>query len=86
MGVLQHEMYQEPGAWAVDPVNPWHRGNAAADRMMPAGWWLVPGVVLGLGLWALLGIGVYSALAGGGDGADRVTMAAPLHIGNVAGE
>jgi hypothetical protein len=45
---------------------------------MPSGWWVMPGVVAGLGLWALIGFGLHAALTGGDEGAAMVTMAAPL--------
>lgn len=86
MGVLQHNMIQEAGAWAVDPADPWRGGGAVAEPAMPAGWWLVPGLALGVGLWALVGLGIYSALAGGGVGAVQVTMAAPLDTGSFSGQ
>lgn len=86
MGVLQHNMIQQTGAWSVDPTDPWRGGSAVAETAMPAGWWLVPGLALGLGLWALVGLGIYSALAGGGAGGEQVTMAAPLDTGPFAGQ
>jgi hypothetical protein len=86
MGVLQQDMYQKTGAWTFEPGHPGRGGSATATGMMPAGWWLVPGVVLGLGLWALIGVGLHAALTGGGDGAERVTMAAPMDTGLFAGE
>ncbi len=86
MGVLQHNMSQKPGVWAVDPADPWRAGGAVTDTAMPAGWWLVPGVVLGLGLWGLVGLGLYSAFSGNGAMTEQVTMAARMDTGLFQGE
>jgi hypothetical protein len=86
MGVLQHEMYQKTGAWTFEPGHSGRGDSATTIQMMPAGWWVMPGVVLGLGLWALIGVGLHAALTGDGDAAERVTMAVPMDGDLYAGE
>jgi hypothetical protein len=79
MAVVDHEGLDEPGNWAALRFQ---RAEAGPQGMLPSGWWFLPGVVLGLGLWTLIGIGVHAALTGGGTGAaELVTMAAPLADG-----
>lgn len=42
------------------------RGVAAAlPEGMPSGWWLLPGALLGLAFWVMVGIGLHGALTGG---------------------
>jgi hypothetical protein len=45
---------------------------------MPSGWWVLPGLVVGLGLWALIGVGVHAAITGGEDDMMSVTRSQTL--------
>lgn len=47
--------------WSAGKADP---AEAEADRAAPSGWWLLPGLVMGLGLWVLIGAGVQAMLAG----------------------
>ena len=72
MGILQRDLptrSDEYAAW--DMRSGWY---------LPSGWWVLPGVMLGLGIWTLIGYGLVAAMAGlGGPGtADFVTQAAPM--------
>jgi hypothetical protein len=45
----------------------WNNGSAATGVRagMPSGWWLLPGALLGIGFWVMVGVGLHGALAGG---------------------
>lgn len=80
MAVVDHEGLDRPVTWAALGLQ---RAEPRPVWMLPSGWWVVPGVVLGFGMWVLIGIGIHAAFAGGGDAADIVTMAAPMAGGGL---
>ncbi len=85
MGVLQHDMYQKAGPGRLSRGIR-ARGQCNGDRGDARGLVGGSGGCLGLGLWALIGVGLHAVLTGGGDGAEQVTMAAPMDGGLYAGE
>lgn len=46
---------QFPARWReADESDTWAPAVAHRDERMPSGWWIVPAVVIGAGVWATL--------------------------------
>jgi hypothetical protein len=78
MGILQQEMPTQSGRYPSF--------GAQAGWHLPSGWWIFPGVVLGFGMWVMIGYGVHAALTHGtiSGQTEVVTQSAPLGIGIAA--
>jgi hypothetical protein len=75
MGKMSTMDHRIPRFGSADVTQP------SQDGPVPSGWWILPGLLVGLGLWALIGLGVHAAVTGGDDGMMMVTQAQMLDPG-----
>lgn len=68
-------------------IAPGGPGTAVAGAAgMPSGWWIVPGVLVGLGFWVMVGIGLHGAFTSGTDMPALVTQGQSLGVAVTAPE
>lgn len=56
------DMTASSGSRRIEPVEAQDGAAGGIGRHLPAGWWLVPAILIGSGIWAMIFIAVIRAL------------------------